>query len=362
MKNILISAKDLNIGGIEKALINLANFLDERNYEVTIALEENIGDLKNSLNKNIKIIEYIPEKGKNIVFRKLVNGFKRLKFILKYKNRFDNSISFATYSKTGAFMTKQASRNPILWCHADYMALYNGNKEKVKEFFKNIKYKEFSKIVFVSKSGKQSFLEAFPNLKEKVFFCNNLIDYEQIFKLAKEKIDLKYNKEITTFLNVGRHDENQKKLTRIIESAKKLKEENYNFRVIFVGDGPDTEKYINLVKKYGIEKNIIFVGKKINPYPYFKIADCMVLSSDYEGYPVVFLESYILNKPIITTDVSDFEDIKGTNGIVVKKDTEEIYNAMKYYINNRYRLKNRFNVVEYNKDIEKRLKIILKKD
>ena len=55
-----------------------------------------------------------------------------------------------------------------------------------------------------------------------------------------------------------------------------------------------------MVYSFGLEDNIKFLGKKKNPYPYYKLADAVVLSSDYEGYPVVFLESYILNKPIIT--------------------------------------------------------------
>jgi len=172
-------------------------------------------------------------------------------------------------------------------------------------------------------------------MKEKTMVCNNLIDADKILELSKEKIpeeDLsKINKlentqkETTIFINVGRHQEKQKKLSRLIEAATMLKKDNMNFKIIFIGDGPETEEYKKQVKNNQLENNIIFLGKKQNPYPYFKIADCVVLTSDYEGYPVVFLESFILEKPIITTKVSDYKEVENKYGFVTEKDTKNIY-------------------------------------
>ena len=54
------------------------------------------------------------------------------------------------------------------------------------------------------------------------------------------------------------------------------------------------------------------MGPKKNPYPYFKECDSVILTSNFEGYPVVYIESLVFNKPIITTDVSDSKkDIEG---------------------------------------------------
>ena len=38
MKNILLAAKNLEIGGIEKSLITLINYLKENGYDVTLVL------------------------------------------------------------------------------------------------------------------------------------------------------------------------------------------------------------------------------------------------------------------------------------------------------------------------------------
>ena len=353
MSKILISARDLKIGGIEKSLVTLINYLIDCDNNITLVLEKKEGELLEEINTKVNIVEYTPNK------RKIFNILKRIRFILKYAKRYDVSISYATYLKSGSFVSRMASKNSILWCHADYLCLYNNEKEKMKNFFEDIHYDKFTKIVFVAKSAQKSFLEVFPD-KKNTFYCNNLIDYNKIYKCAEEKIKIKPNAQVC-FLNIGRHDEKQKRLTRIIMAALKLKQDNLNFQIIFVGDGKDTKKYKELVKKNGLEKNILFEGKKVNPYPYFKIADCIVVSSDYEGYPVVFLESFLFNKPIISTKVSDFEDIQKGRGIVVNKNVDSIYCAMKKFIEEGYTVKNYFNAKEYNREIQGKIKKIMKK-
>lgn len=359
MKKILISAKNLKIGGIEKSLITLIDYLTEHGYTVTLVLEKIEGELLKRLNLKTKVIEYRPCSMAFLPFRKCINYFKRVIFYFRLKNRFDVSISYATYSKVGSYTARIASKNSILWCHADYVSLFNGDKQKVKNFFEELKYSKFSKIVFVSKNAKKTFLEVFPE-QENVFFCNNLVNIEEIKEKSEEIIELKKEK-VPTFLNVARHDEHQKKISRIIEASKMLKEKNYDFKMLFVGNGQDTEYYKKQVKKYNLEKNIMFLGKKENPYPYFKITDCVILSSDYEGYPVVFLESYILNKPIITTKISDYEDIEKGRGIVVEKSNDSIYKAMKKFLEKGYEIKNKFDAQKYNKEIKNKLEEILEK-
>ena len=144
----------------------------------------------------------------------------------------------------------------------------------------------------------------------------------------------------------------------MMREIKSLKEEGFIFKVLLVGDGPDTKLYENLVIEYGLEDTILFLGRKKNPYPYFTISYCIILSSDYEGYPVVYLESFVLHKPIITTKVSDYEQVENGRGMVVEKDTQAIYMAMKEFIQNGYEIKNSFDYEAYNENIVKTLETI----
>lgn len=355
MKKILLAAYSLDIGGIEKALVTLANELQKKGYQVTLVLEKKQGIFLEKIDSPISIIEYRPSECKNKLKRKVTNLVKRIRFILHYKNKFDFSACFATYSNVASFVSRTASTNSCLWGHADYLTLFEENEVAMKKFFIEKKYNQFKHVVFVSKEGKESFLKVFPEMKEKTIVCNNLIEGEEIINLSKEAIEIQKEENQITFINVGRHDEKQKRLTRLISVAKQLKEENYKFRILLIGDGPDHEFYQELVQKEKLEENIFFLGKKQNPYPYFKIADCVVLTSEYEGYPVVFLESFILKKPIITTKVSDYEEVEHGYGIVTEKTEQAIYKAMKNFLEKGYKLEKEFDIKQYNDEIIKKI-------
>ena len=51
-----------------------------------------------------------------------------------------------------------------------------------------------------------------------------------------------------------------------------------------------------------MEKNVIILGKKTNPYPYIKYCDLYVQPSRYEGKAVTVTEAKILGKPILITN------------------------------------------------------------
>ncbi len=67
----------MNIGGMEKALVNLLNELI-KDYDVTLVLESKEGVLLKDLNESINLEEYKISTSKNTLFRNINNGLKRL--------------------------------------------------------------------------------------------------------------------------------------------------------------------------------------------------------------------------------------------------------------------------------------------
>lgn len=347
MKKILFASYSLDVGGIETALISLLKNL-ANDYEITLVLERKQGIFLNQVPENVNIITYEAASGKNKLVRKFKNFFRQLKFKLKYKNKFDFAACFATYSFPCSFVARTASKNSALWVHNNYMNFYNNNIFQYREFFNNLHVGEFKNIIFVSELDARMFKAQFPEFSRKAKVCHNLINYEEILEKADENVDDFKEKDITTFINIGRHDENQKRLSRIINATRRLNKEGYKFRVIFVGKGSATKEYMNMCK--GI-KNIEFLGAKENPYPYLKKSDCLLMSSQFEGYPVVFVESYVLNKPIVTTDVSDAKkDVEGKHGIVCDNSEKGVYDGMKQFLKHKPEIQE-FDAEEYNKNI-----------
>ena len=127
-------------------------------------------------------------------------------------------------------------------------------------------------------------------------------------------MNLKYKK---NGVFIGRIEEPVKKVSRIIELAKYCQDNKKYIGFIIVGDGPDLLNMKSKSEEYKLQ-NIIFTGAQTNPYPYLDKADFLILTSKYEGFPVVYNEAIILNKPILTTiDVSDDEiSINDNFGII----------------------------------------------
>lgn len=319
-KKLIFFSYNLGIGGIETALLNLLNRIDLNKYDVTLVLEKKEGELLSQVNKNIYIYEFKVSKSKNILFRKAYNFTKRFMWKLKNKNKYDFSCCYATYSMMANKLSKIASQNSSIYIHNNYLHLYNNDISKVRKFFDFRKLEEFRKIIFVSNESMNDLIKIYPEFKEKSLVINNFIDNELILEKSKEKInEKKHSKKL--FVSVGRLEEQQKRISRLIKLFEGLKKEDVELWII--GDGPDRRSYETYIKN---SKNIKMLGKRVNPYPYIKLADYIILTSDYEGFPVVYMEAMTLNKPIITTvNVSDdFINIKDDYGVIISKDEKMI--------------------------------------
>ena len=292
-RDLLFASYSLEIGGIEKALQNLVNRIDKNKYNVTIVLEEKRGELLNKIDNNIIVKEVKVNNNKNILVRKTINYLnKQIYKIFNYKN-YDFSCCYATYSKSSSKIALVSSNNNYLYVHSNYRHLYNN--EEFKKFFDERNINSYRRLIFVSKESKEGFIELYKEYINKCIVINNFIDINTIKKLStKEKIKRSKNK---LLVFIGRLDDSSKKLSRQIKLVKEIS----NLDLWIVGDGPDREKYEEEVKEYNLNNRITFFGSKSNPYPYMKEADYIILTSDYEGFPVTYLEALCLNKSIITT-------------------------------------------------------------
>ncbi|MBP0645107.1 glycosyltransferase, partial [Mycobacterium tuberculosis] len=68
-----------------------------------------------------------------------------------------------------------------------------------------------------------------------------------------------------------------------------------------IGDGPLSGELKELAVSLGVAGSVEFTGRLQNPYAVMSGCDCFVLSSDYEGQPIVILEARVLGLPIVTT-------------------------------------------------------------
>lgn len=353
-KKILFTAYSLDLGGIETSLINLLNNINYNNYDVTLILEHKQGIFLDVAPKEVKIIEYKLSTNKFVLLRKIKNRIKLILWKMKLFHKYDFSCSFATYSIPGSHLARAASLNNTLWMHANYYVDYGKNEEKLKNFLNSVSATEFKRLVFVSHENLVDVTSHYNGILEKSIVCNNFINGDEIIEKSKEPISW-HRGDTPLLINVGRHEEHQKKLSRIISASARLIKEGYKFQILLLGDGPNHNTYKEMVKKLQLEEYILFLGRKKNPFPYYKIADATILSSEYEGYPVVFLESMVMNIPLISTKVSDYKDLENKFGIFGECSEEGVYISMKKFLNDGFNISEKFDYNMYNQDIKNKL-------
>lgn len=320
-RDLLFAAYNLEIGGIETALVNLVDNIDYNKYNVEVILEEKKGTLLKIINQNVKVTCLPVSKNKNAIIRKLINYIRKLSYSIFNYHNYDFSCCYATYSYSCNKIALTAATNNSIYIHSNYKELYQDEQKEIK-FFDTRNINKFRKIIFVSNEARDDFLRLYKDLKDKTVVFNNFIDTNSIKNKSKQQIKEKKNPTKTLLVFIGRLDDSSKKLGRAINLVKEIKDVD----LWIVGDGPDRQLYENLVKKNGLITKVSFLGKKENPYPYMKQADYIILTSDYEGFPVTYLEAITLNKPIITTiNVSDDKiNIGKDYAYIIPKDEKEM--------------------------------------
>ncbi len=329
-KNIAIFEPNLNIGGIEKSLINLLKKIDYDKYNIDLYLLSK-GTLYNELPKEVNVVflsnpsfyKYLPF----FILKKLIKTDKTIKY--------DVAIDFSAYNNTLSAYTLNSNANKkVIWIHNDYKIKYK-NEFKFRVLFNlsKSKYKNFDEIVAVSEGVKDSFKELTELTAKKVI--PNYINTDEILKKSEEEVDFHVDDDNINFCFLGRLVY-QKGLDLLFPIIKEYKENNEEFQLYIIGDGPLKDKLINQVEELDLFDNITFLGAKKNPFPYLKKCDYLILNSRYEGQGMVALEAKSLGLKVImperlnkylNIDYIDINDLKGVKKFKKKTDKLEDYNS-----------------------------------
>ncbi|MBC5864219.1 glycosyltransferase [Flavobacterium turcicum] len=352
---------NMNLGGTEKSFLNLIETLSTDD-EVTLLLLENSGELLNEIPDRVKII-YLENSNEinkvintsfNVLFLqslkrlKVATAFKSLLyyFISKLdvkndyyysfvKNKvpkidasFDYAIAFAgPHSFISNFVIhKVKAHHKIQWIHFDVSKIY---------FNKNVMsaiYQKFDKIVCVSADVMTHFLNVLPKLVTKTKVKHNLLLFDKILDLSTEPIKA-FNTDVVNIVTVGRLSK-EKGHEQFLPTMKRLQDNGYNFCWYIIGDGNQKQHLESVVDNFGMNKSVVFLGKKGNPYPYYKSCDLYLQPSFYEGHCVSILEAKFFKKPIVCTNFSGASEeiINNVNGIIVDFNEDSFYNALEKLI------------------------------
>lgn len=101
----------------------------------------------------------------------------------------------------------------------------------------------------------------------------------------------------------------QKDHQTLIKAFKILIDKGVDCELWLVGDGPTKSEIEKLTQDLGIQSNVRFWGLVMNPSDLYKQMDVFVLSTHYEGHPLVALEAMSYGLPIVATKISSVPEV-----------------------------------------------------
>lgn len=334
--NILFLLKTLDVGGVEVVTTVLANKFASMGHRVFVfALESTDLLIKDRLNEDV-----------NVVFG---NGFNADKPNVLLLNRIyiENDIDIVVNQWGLPFVpirlirkAEQGHKVKVVSFHHNDPAA-NGKiksveielaccRNPIKKFLLLVKKEIFKKITSQSMKYTYKHSDMFMVLSEA--YLPQLRNFIHVGCSNKQGVlvnpitidvgDFSYSrqKKRKEIVYCGRVDFNQKRVHRLVDVWSYLEAKFPDWRLTIVGDGEsrkDVENQVRLLKL----RNVSFEGFQ-EPLEYYKRASILVLTSEYEGFPLVLAESMSFGVvPCVYDSFAAVHDIieDAVNGLIIEK-------------------------------------------
>jgi CDP-glycerol glycerophosphotransferase len=174
---------------------------------------------------------------------------------------------------------------------------------------------------------------------------------EEKLETVEEKIIPEPIKDNYNFITMGRLSP-EKGQDNLITAFGQFQQNFPNSKLYILGEGPLRRDLENLIAELKIEESVYLTGQLENPFALMKKCDCFVLSSHYEGQPMVLLEAMTHGMNIIATDIVANRNVleDGRYGLLVENSIEGLEKGLTQLARNELNNKlDEFIPEEYNK-------------
>lgn len=315
MKKVWMVIPALGNGGAERILVYLASLIDKERFDCTVVI-------LNGRSSVDPIYEpFVQDKSSKIRFLFLdkKRGFDvgtviRLKRLIR-KHQPD---IIHTHLTSVLYVGLAVGRNSGIRC---YHTVHNIAEEELpksirfacKRFYRS----KLIRPIAIGQIVKDSLIEEYDLLPSEIPIIYNGIE------LSRYQVEPR-NRDEKPFLIVNVAGFRPQKNHRLLIHAIADIPSDIDFRVHLLGDGELRKECEAEVKALGLTEKIIFEGSVENVPDYLAAANCFVLSSNYEGFPLVILEAMCAQLAIVSTKAGGASELvqDGVNGYLVETENK----------------------------------------
>ena len=312
MKKIYFVVADITFkGGIERVTVNLANELIKENNITIVSYFKTNEKINYEFDEKVEIKYLSAEKydGEPGSLKRLFKFLKLQYSITKYfrSNNCDYIIAQGMPVALMLFFLNFMNKKIIVCEHVH--CFYYG---KFIRFIRNILYKFYFKVIVLTE-------------KDKKYFQKNLKNVDCIPNFIPNISDKTSELNNKILISVGRL-EKQKGYDTLIGICSKFLSKYPEWKLKIFGEGNLKKELQVQIEKFKLENQILLMGTTDKIEEEYLKSDVYIMSSRFEGFPMVLLEAASYNLPIISFDCpSGPSDIieNGVNGFLIKNFNEE---------------------------------------
>ncbi|MDY0277084.1 MAG: glycosyltransferase [Acholeplasma sp.] len=294
----------LSSGGAENLLNNMLPLMKEKNIEVELLLLTTKDSMYyDSLKDKIKITISPVEN---------IRSFKQITVIKNYiKNgNFDvvhaHLFPVLYWTSLAVKRIKKTERPKLIYTE------HSTNNRRRKWYFRFLEkyiYKTYDRVIAISEGVNNELSKWLgKNHAKRIITIHNGVPLEK-FKNAipykKNDLISGLNEADKMILMVGRFSE-QKDQKTLIKAISLLP---LDYHLVLVGEGPNLESCKSLSMELGIKDRVHFLGRRNDVGRITKTADLCVISSHWEGFGLVALETMAAGKVIFGSNVIGLKEV-----------------------------------------------------
>lgn len=316
-KRVLLVARSLQMGGVERNTVNLANTMVEMGHEAHIVIFKRRYDLApdekvyvhtfdldkiNRLTVFGLIYDALTRwflastmRGSGFVWKGLYGGiyFRIIvRHLEKRFGRFDKIIMRGQ----GAFEHVWSFRDPRVY-QAVVSPLGSLKQTKIQCWYNRLLFN--NRRIVANSNG------VLGSITQRLNLCNlqamslslihNPCPIDKIQRMADESAPVPTDPYIVHVARLTR----QKNQALLLQAYAKAEVRE---KLVIIGSGQEEDALRELTHKLGIAERVLFVGQQLNPYPWMKHARLFVLSSTIEGFGLVLVESLASGTQVVSVD------------------------------------------------------------
>lgn len=316
MKRIAHVVDTLEVGGLEKLVVNLARSQHQTGHEVSVySLNQSGGEFASELMAaGICVTEYKKRKGFDLkLLCCLASAFRRHRVDVVH-----------THNPVATFYGAPAGwLSGVKSIVATRHGMGNFPVNRKVEFIFKVLSQGVRKVVFVANKARDAFVDrGLVSLSRSAVVYNGIIMDEfsggsqADITATRNELNLKDTDRV---IGIVARLNKVKGIQYLLQAMSIVNKANSCVKCVIIGDGAERDNLQGDAKALELQDSIVFLGKRTDVPRFLRVLDVFVLPSLSEGISLTLIEAMASCKPVVATDVGGNPEVvvHGVTGYLV---------------------------------------------